>query len=105
MWLKLWGSVAFNPISALTHATLVDLCTFPETKALSIAMMTEAQEIARRVGSEMRVPLEKRLNGAAAVWHGPAVIADIALLVWVNILARDQVPGRGSKSEQERTCF
>jgi ketopantoate reductase len=72
MWLKLWGSVAFNPISALTHATLVDLCTFPETKALSIAMMTEAQEIARRVGSEMRVPLEKRLNGAAAVWHGPA---------------------------------
>lgn len=68
MWLKLWGSVAFNPVSALTHATLVDLCTFPETRALSIGMMTEAEEIARRVGCTMRVPLQKRLDGAAAVW-------------------------------------
>ena len=45
IWLKLWGNLTFNPISALTHATLEDLCRFPLTRQLATAMMTEAQTI------------------------------------------------------------
>ncbi|WP_204298437.1 ketopantoate reductase C-terminal domain-containing protein, partial [Stenotrophomonas maltophilia] len=43
IWLKLWGNLSFNPISALTHATLVDICQFPDTRALARSMMEEAQ--------------------------------------------------------------
>ena len=43
IWLKLWGNLTFNPISALTHSTLVDICQFPPTRELAAAMMREAQ--------------------------------------------------------------
>ena len=46
IWLKAWGNLSFNPISALTHATLVDICQFAETRKLAETMMTEAQAIA-----------------------------------------------------------
>ncbi|MGH8671334.1 MAG: 2-dehydropantoate 2-reductase, partial [Burkholderiales bacterium] len=42
IWVKLWGNLTFNPISALTHATLVDICRFPLTRELASMMMTEA---------------------------------------------------------------
>src|SRR5581483_394725 len=48
IWLKLWGNLSFNPISALTHATLVDICQFPLTRALAAEMMTEAQQVAEK---------------------------------------------------------
>ena len=48
IWLKLWGNLTFNPISAVTHATLVDICQFPLTHALAATMMTEAQTIGER---------------------------------------------------------
>jgi 2-dehydropantoate 2-reductase len=67
LWLKVWGSVAVNPLSALTHATLVDLCSYPKTRAVIIAMMREVEDVARSVGITMRVPLERRLDGAAKV--------------------------------------
>ena len=47
IWLKAWGNLSFNPISALTHATLVDICQFPETRQLAARMMEEAQAIAQ----------------------------------------------------------
>jgi 2-dehydropantoate 2-reductase len=37
IWVKLWGNLSFNPISALTHATLEDICRFPPTRALAAA--------------------------------------------------------------------
>ena len=69
IWLKLWGNLTFNPISALTRSTLVDICQFPPTRELAAAMMTEAQVIARKLGIAFRVPLERRIAGAEKVGH------------------------------------
>jgi 2-dehydropantoate 2-reductase len=69
IWLKLWGNMTFNPISALGRATLAGICQYPPSRALAAAMMTEAQEIARKLGITFRVPLEKRIAGAEKVGH------------------------------------
>ena len=69
IWLKLWGNLSFNPISALTHATLEDICVFPATRELAANMMLEAQAIGEKLGVHFRVSLEKRINGAQAVGH------------------------------------
>ena len=60
LWVKASGNLAFNPISALTRATLVDICRFPETRALSTAMMREAMEIAEKLGVTFRHTIEQR---------------------------------------------
>ena len=78
IWLKLWGNMTFNPISALTHATLVDICRFPLTRALSTSMMTEAKAIAERLGAVFRVPMERRISGAEAVGkHKTSMLQDV----------------------------
>jgi 2-dehydropantoate 2-reductase len=69
IWLKLWGSMAFNPLSALTRATLIEICDFAPTRELAVKMMTEAQTVGERLGVRFRVPLERRIAGAAAVGH------------------------------------
>jgi 2-dehydropantoate 2-reductase len=78
MWLKLWGNLTFNPISALSHATLVDICQFPATRELAASMMREAQEIANKLGITFRVSLEKRIAGAEKVGkHKTSMLQDI----------------------------
>ncbi len=78
IWLKLWGNLSFNPISALTHATLVDLCRFPLTRELARNMMLEAQEVAHRLNIEFRVPLDKRIAGAEKVGkHKTSMLQDV----------------------------
>jgi 2-dehydropantoate 2-reductase len=69
IWLKLWGNLTFNPISALSRATLADICQYPPTRSLAAAMMTEAQAIANKLGITFRLPLEKRIAGAEKVGH------------------------------------
>jgi 2-dehydropantoate 2-reductase len=69
IWLKLWGNMSFNPISALARATLADICQYPLTRALAAAMMTEAQSVADKLGISFRVPLERRISGAEKVGH------------------------------------
>ena len=69
IWLKLWGNLTFNPISALTRATLASICQYPVSRALAVSMMTEAQAIANKLGITFRVPLEKRVAGAERVGH------------------------------------
>jgi len=69
IWLKLWGNMTFNPISALSRATLAGICQYPPTRELAAAMMTEAQTIAHKLGITFRVPLEKRIAGAERVGH------------------------------------
>jgi len=69
IWLKLWGNLTFNPISALSRATLASICQYPPSRALAMAMMTEAQAIAGKLGVSFRVPLEKRIAGAERVGH------------------------------------
>ena len=78
IWLKAWGNLTFNPISALTRATLVDICQFAPTRALAEAMMTEAQAVAGKLGISFRVPLEKRIAGAEKVGkHKTSMLQDI----------------------------
>jgi 2-dehydropantoate 2-reductase len=78
IWLKLWGNATFNPISALTHATLADICRFPETRALAFAMMEEAQAVAAKLGVRSRIGIEKRIAGAEAVGaHKTSMLQDV----------------------------
>jgi 2-dehydropantoate 2-reductase len=78
IWLKLIGNLAFNPISALTHATLQDLCRYPLTRELSVRMMTEAETIATKLGITMRVGIEKRIAGAEKVGaHKTSMLQDV----------------------------
>ena len=78
VWLKLWGALAFNPLSMLTRATMYDIATHPPTRQLVIAMMREAQDIAAELGVKMRVPLEKRLAGAEKVGaHKTSALQDL----------------------------
>ena len=78
IWLKAWGNLSFNPISALTHATLVDICQFPDTRRLAEAMMGEAQEIAGKLGITFRHTIEKRIAGAEQVGaHKTSMLQDV----------------------------
>ncbi len=78
IWLKLWGNLTFNPISALSHSTLVDICQYPLTRELAANMMTEAQTIANKLGIQFRVPLEKRIAGAEKVGkHKTSMLQDV----------------------------
>jgi 2-dehydropantoate 2-reductase len=78
IWLKAWGNLSFNPISALCHATLVDICRFGPTRELAARMMTEAQTIAEKLGVTFRVPLEKRIAGAEKVGkHKTSMLQDV----------------------------
>ncbi len=78
IWLKAWGNLSFNPISALTHATLVDICQFAETRQLAAVMMKEAQDIAQKLGVTFRVSIEKRIAGAEAVGaHKTSMLQDV----------------------------
>jgi 2-dehydropantoate 2-reductase len=69
IWLKLWGNLTFNPISALSRATLASICQYPLSRAIAAAMMAEAQAVATKLGVTFRVPLEKRIAGAERVGH------------------------------------
>ena len=78
IWLKLWGNLTFNPISALSHATLVDICQFPLTRELAANMMLEAQAVAGKLGITFRVPLDKRIAGAEKVGkHKTSMLQDV----------------------------
>ncbi len=78
IWTKLWGNLSFNPISALTHATLVDICEFAPTRALASSMMREAQAIGEALGVRFRISLEERIAVAEAVGaHKTSMLQDI----------------------------
>ncbi len=78
LWTKLWGNLSFNPISALTHATLEDIARFAPTRALAADMMREAQSVGEAFGIRFRISLEKRIAGAEAVGaHKTSMLQDI----------------------------
>ncbi len=78
LWLKLWGNLCFNPISALTGATLDLVATEPGTRGVADAMMREAEEIATRLGVTFRVTRERRIDGAAKVGaHRTSMLQDL----------------------------
>jgi 2-dehydropantoate 2-reductase len=78
IWLKLWGNLTFNPVSALTHATLQDICESPDGYQLAAAMMREAQAVGERLGASFRVTIEKRIEGARKVGkHKTSMLQDV----------------------------
>lgn len=78
IWTKLWGNLSFNPISALTGATLAGICRNSFTRALAADMMREAQSVGEALGVRFRIPLKKRLAGAEAVGeHKTSMLQDI----------------------------
>ena len=78
IWTKLWGNMSFNPISALTGATLAGICAHPQGRALAADMMREAQAVGEKLGIRFRIPLEKRIAGAQAVGeHKTSMLQDV----------------------------
>ena len=78
IWIKLWGNLCFNPLSALTHATLDIVATDPGTRAVAKNMMLEAQQIGQHFGANFRVDVERRINGAAGVGaHRTSMLQDL----------------------------
>lgn len=78
LWVKAWGNLAFNPISALTGATLSEMCRAEPTRRLAAAMMAEAGEIAEVLGVRIRVSIEQRIEGAAQVGeHKTSMLQDV----------------------------
>ena len=78
IWVKLWGNLSFNPISALTHATLDVLCTDIGTRDVARKMMIEAQLIAEKLGVKFPIDVERRIDGGAAVGaHRTSMLQDL----------------------------
>jgi 2-dehydropantoate 2-reductase len=78
IWVKLMGNVAFNPLSILTRSTLAQMCGYEPTRALVAKIMGESLEIARAVGAEPSISVEKRLSGAEGVGeHKPSTLQDL----------------------------
>jgi 2-dehydropantoate 2-reductase len=80
IWVKLWGNVALNPLSALTRATLVQICGEPATRAFARDVMLEVQAVAEALGERMVVDVDARLNGAGEVGeHKTSMLQDLEL--------------------------
>lgn len=78
IWVKLMGNVAFNPLSILTRATLAAMCGHEPTRALVARIMGESLEIARAVGADPSISIERRMEGAEGVGeHKPSTLQDL----------------------------
>jgi 2-dehydropantoate 2-reductase len=78
IWVKLWGNLSLNPISALTHATLEDICRFPASRELVANMMREGQAVAEKLGVSFKISVEQRIAGAEAVGaHKTSMLQDV----------------------------
>lgn len=78
MWVKLWGNLAFNPVSALTVQTLDVVTGDPGLRAICREMMVEAQAIAERLGIRFAIDVDKRIAGGAEVGaHRTSMLQDL----------------------------
>jgi 2-dehydropantoate 2-reductase len=78
IWVKLWGNLSFNPISALTGGTLEEIAGDAGTRAVARAMMVEAQAIAEALGVNFPIDVDKRIEGAKAVGaHKTSMLQDL----------------------------
>ncbi|MEM8663518.1 MAG: 2-dehydropantoate 2-reductase [Pseudomonadota bacterium] len=78
IWVKLWGNLSFNPISALTHATLDVLCSDEGTRPVARAMMVEAQQIAEKLGVKFPIDVDRRIEGGREVGaHRTSMLQDL----------------------------
>lgn len=78
IWVKILGNVAFNPLSALTRATLAQMVRDPLTCALVRDIMTEAEAVAAKLGMELPVSIDQRIAGAEKVGeHKTSMLQDL----------------------------
>jgi len=78
IWVKLWGNLSFNPISALTDSTLGDIVADDGTRAVARAMMVEAQAVGEALGVRFPITVDKRIAGAAGVGaHRTSMLQDL----------------------------
>lgn len=78
IWVKLWGNLAFNPLSALTHQTLDVLATQDDLRAVARAMMVEGQAVGEALGVRFSIDVDKRIEGAAGVGaHKTSMLQDL----------------------------
>lgn len=78
IWLKLWGNLCFNPLSALTQASVDVIAADPELRAICKAMMAEAKAIGDRLGLRLRVDAERRIDGVGALGaHKMSMLQDL----------------------------
>ena len=78
IWVKLWGNMAFNPLSALTSSTLNRLAGEPDLRAVAKAMMIEGKAVAEALGIRFAIDIEKRIDGAAEVGeHKTSMLQDL----------------------------
>lgn len=78
IWVKLLGNVAFNPISALTRATLEELVRHPETSRLIREVMVETEAVAAKLGIELPISIDQRMAGAEKVGaHKTSMLQDL----------------------------
>src|ERR1700729_3816722 len=78
IWTKLWGNLTFNPVSALSHATLEDICRFPPTRAPAAAVVRGAQSGGEAFGIRFRLSVDKRIAGAESIGaHKTSMLQDI----------------------------
>jgi 2-dehydropantoate 2-reductase len=78
IWVKLWGNMAFNPVSALTGATLDRITGDPEIRALVRGMMIEGRAVAEALGIRFAIDVERRIDGGAAVGeHKTSMLQDL----------------------------
>lgn len=78
IWVKAWGNLAFNPISALTRSTLGEICRTPVTRQLAATMMAEAIAVAEELDVRIRLTIDKRIAGAEAVGeHKTSMLQDV----------------------------
>ena len=78
IWLKLWGNLSFNPVSALTGATLERMAFDPLVRPVLAAMMAEAQAVGEALGVSFGVTFDKRIDGAGKVGaHRTSMLQDL----------------------------
>jgi 2-dehydropantoate 2-reductase len=78
LWVKLWGNLAFNPISALTGATLDRITGDADLRALCRGMMLEAKVAAEALGVRFSIDVDKRIAGGAEVGvHKTSMLQDL----------------------------
>jgi 2-dehydropantoate 2-reductase len=78
LWVKAWGNLAMNPISALTGATLGEIGAFAPTRALAAQMMHESADVAAKLGLHLRLSVEQRIEGAEKVGdHKTSMLQDV----------------------------
>ena len=78
LWVKLLGNVVFNPMSALTGATLEEMATHPESSAIARAVMAETDEVAVALGIRLPLTIDQRMDGARKVGaHKTSMLQDV----------------------------